>query len=112
MEKAEAIHVQPNSGTTMGSAAACSFSGCIMPAMVSSGQGSERLNAQLLVDSIPALIHTAVRVIFYRQNKPDGTVVEAYWLTDFSIQEVDSQALFGMAKSRWEIENQGFNEAK
>jgi PAS domain S-box-containing protein len=34
-----------------------------MPAMTSSGQGSERLNAQLLVDSIPALIHTA---------KPDG----------------------------------------
>jgi len=32
---------------------------CIMPAMASSGQGSERLNAQLLVDSIPALIHTA-----------------------------------------------------
>ena len=53
-----------------------------------------------------------VRVIFYRQNKPDGRVVEAYWLTDLSIQEVDSQALFGMAKSRWEIENQGFNEAK
>ncbi len=63
MEKAEAIHVQPNSVTTMGSAAACSFSGCIMPAMASSGQGSERLNAQLLVDSIPALIHTA---------RPDG----------------------------------------
>lgn len=53
-----------------------------------------------------------VRVIFYRQNKPNGTVVQAYWMTDFSIQEVDSQALFGMAKSRWEIENQGFNEAK
>jgi hypothetical protein len=34
-----------------------------MPAMTASGQGSERLNAQLLVDSIPALIHTA---------KPDG----------------------------------------
>jgi len=63
MENAEAIHVQPNPGTTMGSAAACSFSGCIMPAMASSGQGSERLNAQLLVDSIPALIHTA---------RPDG----------------------------------------
>ena len=31
--------------------------------MASSGQGSERLNAQLLVDSIPALIHTA---------RPDG----------------------------------------
>jgi PAS domain S-box-containing protein len=63
MEKAEPIHVQPNSGTTMGSAAACSFSGCIMPDMASPGQGSERLNAQLLVDSIPALIHTA---------RPDG----------------------------------------
>jgi len=53
-----------------------------------------------------------VRVIFYRQKKRDGEVVEAYWLTDFSIQEVSSQALFKMAKSRWEIENQGFNEAK
>jgi PAS domain S-box-containing protein len=41
----------------------CGFVGCIMPAMASSGQGSERLNAQLLVDSIPALIHTA---------RPDG----------------------------------------
>ena len=51
-------------------------------------------------------------MIFYRQKKRDGTVVEAYWLTNFSIQEVSSQALFGMAKSRWEIENQGFNEAK
>src|SRR5580704_1953131 len=37
--------------------------GCMMPAMASSGQGSERSNAQLLVDSIPALIHTA---------RPDG----------------------------------------
>ncbi len=41
----------------------CGFVGCIMPAMASSGQGSERLNAQLLVDSIPSLIHTA---------RPDG----------------------------------------
>jgi len=32
----------------------------MMPAMASSGQGCERLNAQLLVDSIPALIHTAM----------------------------------------------------
>jgi formate hydrogenlyase transcriptional activator len=63
MEKVEPIHVQPNSVTTMGSAAAGSFSGCIMPVMASSEQGSERLNAQLLVDSIPALIHTA---------RPDG----------------------------------------
>jgi len=34
-----------------------------MPAMASSAQGSERVNAQVLVDSIPALIHTA---------RPDG----------------------------------------
>jgi hypothetical protein len=53
-----------------------------------------------------------VRVIFYRQKKRDGTVVEAYWLTNFSIRDVSSQLLFEMAKSRWEIENQGFNEAK
>jgi hypothetical protein len=53
-----------------------------------------------------------VRVIRYRQHKPDGTTVEAYWLTDFSKTEAGSQALYYMAKSRWEIENQGFNDAK
>jgi hypothetical protein len=53
-----------------------------------------------------------VRVIRYRQHKPDGKVVEAYWLTDFSKSEAGSQALYHMAKSRWEIENQGFNDAK
>jgi hypothetical protein len=53
-----------------------------------------------------------VRVFFYRQHKPDGTVVEAYWLTNFPSSRVGVRALFGMAKSRWEIENQGFNEAK
>src|SRR5207245_4041496 len=42
----------------------------------------------------------------------DGTAVEAYWLTDFPSSRVDPQSLFHMAKSRWEIENQGFNEAK
>jgi PAS domain S-box-containing protein len=63
MVKGEPIHVQPNLRTTTGPKAEFSFSGCIMPAMASSGQGSERLNAQLLVDSIPALIHT---------SRPDG----------------------------------------
>ena len=63
--------VRANSGTTMRSDAICIFSGCIMPIMASSGQGSKRLNAQLLVDSIPALIHTA-RPDGYRDyfNKP------------------------------------------
>ena len=53
-----------------------------------------------------------VRVIRYRQYKPDGTVCEAYWLTDFPRPRVSSRTLFQMAKSRWEIENQGFNDAK
>jgi hypothetical protein len=53
-----------------------------------------------------------VRVFCYRQHKPNGKVVEAYWLTNFPSSRVGARALFGMAKSRWEIENQGFNEAK
>ena len=53
-----------------------------------------------------------VRVIFYRQHKPDGQVVEAYWLTDFPASRVSSRTLYRLAKSRWEIENQGFNDAK
>jgi hypothetical protein len=39
-------------------------------------------------------------------------VIEAYWLTNFSAQRVSTRSLLRMAKSRWEIENQGFNEAK
>lgn len=53
-----------------------------------------------------------VRVLLYRQHKPNGTVIEAFWLTDFSKPTVGSRALFEIAKSRWEIENQGFNDAK
>ena len=53
-----------------------------------------------------------VRVLYYRQHKPNGEVIEAYWLTNFSPQQVSTRSLFRMAKSRWEIENQGFNEAK
>lgn len=53
-----------------------------------------------------------VRVIRYLQYKPDGKVVEAYWLTDWSKSEAGTQAVYHMAKSRWEIENQGFNDGK
>jgi hypothetical protein len=53
-----------------------------------------------------------VRVIRYRQHKPNGQVVEAEWLTDFPLRQVGSLSLYHMAKSRWEIENQGFNDAK
>jgi hypothetical protein len=54
----------------------------------------------------------SVRVLRYRQHKPNGAVIEAYWHTNFSIRQVGSLSLFRIAKSRWEIENQGFNEAK
>jgi hypothetical protein len=50
-----------------------------------------------------------VRVVRYRQQKPNGKVYEAYWLTDFPRHWVSSRTIFRMAKSRWEIKNQGFN---
>lgn len=55
---------------------------------------------------------STVRVVRYRQYKPDGTVVEADWLTDWPTRQVGARSLYRMAKSRWEIENQGFNDAK
>ena len=63
-------------------------------------------------DPWDALRWETVQVFFYRQHKPDGTIVEAYWLTNFPCSRVGTQALFHMAKSRWQIENEGFNEAK
>jgi Transposase DDE domain len=53
-----------------------------------------------------------VRVIRYRQQRADGTIVEAYWLTNFSSRELSRRCLYEMAKSRWHIENEGFNDAK
>lgn len=55
---------------------------------------------------------TTVRVLRYRQHKPDGTVVDAYWLTDFPLLRIGSRALYAIAKSRWEVENQVFNDGK
>jgi hypothetical protein len=53
-----------------------------------------------------------VRVLRYVQHHRDGTVVEAYWLTDFSPRRLSSRTLYRIAKGRWTIENQGFNDAK
>ena len=53
-----------------------------------------------------------MRVLRYRQYKPDGAVIEAYWLTNFTVQQASSETLFRLAKNRWEIENQGFNDGK
>jgi len=53
-----------------------------------------------------------VRVLRYRYTSAKGEVVDAYWLTDYSTSVIGSEALFRLAKRRWEIENQGFNDAK
>jgi hypothetical protein len=53
-----------------------------------------------------------VRVLRYRQHHPNGTVVEAYWLTDLPASRVSTRTLYRLAKSRWTIENQGFNDGK
>ena len=53
-----------------------------------------------------------VRVIRYRQYKPGGEIVEAYWLTNLLSSRLSRRCLYAMAKSRWQIENQGFNDAK
>ncbi len=77
-------------------------------------QGKDRVEIWDADDFDPwqTLRWETVRVIRYRQYKPDGTVCEAYWLTDFPRHLVSSRTIFRMAKSRWEIENQGFNDAK
>jgi len=77
-------------------------------------QGKDRVEIWDADDFDPwaTLRWETVRVVRYRQHKPDGTMCEAYWLTDFPRHRVSSRALFRMAKSRWEIENQGFNDAK
>lgn len=53
-----------------------------------------------------------VRVLRYRQHKPDQTILEAQWLTNLPSRRVGSLSLYHLAKNRWEIENQGFNDAK
>ena len=63
-------------------------------------------------DPWETLAWETVRVIRYRQHKPDGTVVQADWLTNFPTRKAGGLSLYHMAKSRWEIENQGFNDAK
>jgi hypothetical protein len=63
-------------------------------------------------DPWEALDWPAVRVLRYRQHKPDGTVIQAEWLTNFSVAKLGSLSFYRMAKSRWEIENQGFNDGK
>src|SRR5262245_7349112 len=77
-------------------------------------KGADRIEIWDADDFDPweALQWKTVRVIRYRQHKNDGTIIEAYWLTNFSTYLVGSESLYRMAKARWEVENQGFNDAK
>jgi hypothetical protein len=76
--------------------------------------GADRVELWDAADFDPwqTLKWSGVRVLRYRQHKPDNTVVEAYWLTDFTVQQAGAETLFRLAKNRWEIENQGFNDGK
>jgi hypothetical protein len=62
-------------------------------------------------DPWEALRWETVRVIRYWQHKPGGEIVEAYWLTNLPRRQVSRRSFYAMAKSRWLIENQGFNPA-
>jgi len=55
---------------------------------------------------------SAVHVVRYRQTKPDGTVIEAEWLTNIPRRVKHPRRIVLMGKGRWSIENQGFNDAK
>lgn len=53
-----------------------------------------------------------VRVLGYRRTTPEGTVSEGYWLTNLPESRVGCRTLYKLGKSRWQIENQVFNDAK
>jgi hypothetical protein len=55
---------------------------------------------------------SSVRVLRYRYTSKKGEVIDAYWLTNYAPESISSESLVKLAKSRWEIENQGFNDAK
>jgi hypothetical protein len=76
--------------------------------------GQDRIEIWDADDCAPweALHWDRVRVMRYRQHKPDGTLVQAEWLTDLASRRVGSLSLYRLCKSRWEIENQAFNDAK
>jgi hypothetical protein len=76
--------------------------------------GSDRIELWDADDFDPwqSLRWQTVRVIRYRQHHAGGEMVEAYWLTNFPPHRMSRRCLYALAKSRWQIENQGFNDAK
>ena len=77
-------------------------------------EGDDRVEVWDADDFAPweTLDWPTVRMLRYRQHKRDGTVIQAEWLTNFPIAKLGSLSFYRMAKSRWEIENQGFNDGK
>lgn len=84
------------------------------PPQLTFREGSDRVEVWDADDFDPwqTLRWETVRVLRYRQHHAKGEVVEAFWLTDFPSRQLSSRSLYYLAKSRWEIENQGFNDAK
>jgi hypothetical protein len=53
----------------------------------------------------------SVRVVRYRRRQSDGTISQGDWLTNLP-SKFQSLSIFHMGRSRWEIENEGFNDCK
>jgi len=87
---------------------------CSKPPDLEFRDGSDRVEIWDADDFDPweSLQWDTVRVIRYRQHHRDGEIVEAYWLSNFSSRRMSRRCLYAMAKSRWQIENEGFNDAK
>jgi hypothetical protein len=77
-------------------------------------EGDDRVEVWDAGDFPPweTLNQPTVRVLRYRQHKRNGTVVQAEWITNFSIAKLGSLSIYRMAKSRWKIENRCFNDGK
>lgn len=85
-----------------------------LPPTVTFQHGQDRIEVWDADDFDPwaALNWPTVRVMRYRQHKKNGVIIQADWLTDFPIAKLGTRSFFKLAKSRWEIENQGFNDGK
>ena len=68
-------------GVAKGVIAQCGSSGCMIRTMASPGQESQSLNSQFLVDSMPAMMHTA---------RPDGYLdyFDKRWLEYLDVEVV------------------------
>jgi hypothetical protein len=59
-----------------------------------------------------ALQWPSVRVVRYRRSQSDGTLSQGDWLTNLPSTKFQSLSVYRMGRSRWEIENEGFNDCK